>query len=70
MNDLSTDQHAGLIGDSVINGQYKQAVDQFEQALAVHCNPAALLAAIAERIGAGRTLIRIAAIFIERKQGQ
>jgi len=33
MENLSTTQHAERISESVINGQHKQALEQFEQAM-------------------------------------
>lgn len=34
MEDLSTEQYAELIADSITNGQRKQAIDLFKRALA------------------------------------
>lgn len=68
--DLSTDEWGKLISESVLNGQYKQAVDQFERAIKDSCHIGYLLASIAEQIGEGRALIRIAAAYIERKENQ
>lgn len=65
-NNLATSEWATAIAESVINGQHKQAVDLFERALGEHCNASSLLSEIAEQIGAGRCLIRIAAAFIEK----
>lgn len=62
---MSTADHAETITESVINGQKKQAVNQFRNALLEHCNASSLLADIGERIGAGRALIDIAAAYIE-----
>lgn len=42
MENLTTYQHAERIAESVINGQHKQAVRQFKEALADHCTPEAL----------------------------
>lgn len=67
-DNLSTSDYAAQISESVINGQHKQAVDQFERALADDCDPSSLLAEIGEQIGAGRALIRVAAAFITRGQ--
>lgn len=64
---MTTEDHAVQISESILNGQNKQALDQFERALNDHCNPSSLLADIAEGIGAGRALIHIAAAYIERK---
>lgn len=45
---LSTQQHAETIAESYINGQHKQAVEQFAEALNEYCNPTALALAIAD----------------------
>lgn len=66
---MSTDDYINQISESVLNGQKKQALEQFENALKDHCNPGSLLAGIAENIGAGRTLIYIAATYIENMKG-
>lgn len=66
--DLSTDEWVKLISDSVLNGQYTQAVDQFECAIKDSCNIGYLLSRIGEQIGPGRALIRVAAAYIERKK--
>jgi hypothetical protein len=68
MENLSTENHATLISESVLNGQHKQAVDLFERAIADDCDANALLADIGEQIGAGRALIRVAAAYITRGQ--
>ena len=38
MENLSTEQHAQRIAESITNGQHKQALNQFKNALAEHCN--------------------------------
>lgn len=69
MENMTTEQHAEQISESVLNGQHKQALAQFENALAERCNPSALLADIAAQIGEGRALIRVAAAYIEKVKG-
>jgi hypothetical protein len=66
---LTVSDYAGLISDSTLNGQHKQALEQFERALSDGCAASSLLAEIGEAIGAGRALIRIAAAYIDKQKG-
>jgi hypothetical protein len=43
MENLSTQEHAERIAESVTNGQHKQALNQFNEALRDHCNIRALV---------------------------
>lgn len=42
-DDLSTQDYADMIAESWVNGQRKQAVEQFTRAVDDNCNPASLL---------------------------
>ena len=47
MENLSTEDYAEMIADSITNGQHRQAVDQFKRAMADHCTAIALAEDIA-----------------------
>lgn len=65
-DNLSTSDYADMISESVVNGQFNQAYEQFTRALDDNCNASSLLTEISEQIGAGRALIRVAAFYIEK----
>lgn len=47
MKNLSTEDYATIIADSITNGQRKQAMAQFKDALRDHCNARSLAEDIA-----------------------
>ncbi len=47
MENLSTENYAEMIAESITNGQPKQAVEQFKHALSEHCSAMALAEDIA-----------------------
>lgn len=47
MGNYSTETYAERIAESITNGQHKQAVTQFKEALADHCSAIALAEDIA-----------------------
>ena len=65
MNPQTTDDYAVQISESLINGQHRQARDQFKRALHDACDPYELLSGIAEVTTADRAL-RFAATLINR----
>lgn len=62
MDDMSTQDHAERIAESVTNGQRKQARAQFAEAMADDCAARALLTDIAGIIGEGEALALAASI--------
>lgn len=62
MEDMSTENHAERIAESMGNGQRKQAVEQFKAAMFDHVNVKALLEEIAQLAGAHEALMFAATI--------
>jgi hypothetical protein len=67
MEDLSTEQHAVLISDSITNGQRKQAIAQFMQALADGVNAFSLCVDISGEGVEAEKIIKILCEIIENQ---
>jgi hypothetical protein len=57
MENLTSYQYAEQISESIINGQHKQALDQFARAMADYCEPDAILQDIAGILDAEKALV-------------
>jgi hypothetical protein len=68
MENLTTEQYAVLIADSITNGQRKQAIEQFKRALAESVNADSLCEDIrAQGIESGRIFNLLCALVQEGK---
>lgn len=66
MENISTYQHAEIIAESYINGQRKQAVNQFITALSDNCSATALLTDIMNITSDSEAIINIGGMVIEK----
>jgi hypothetical protein len=68
MENLTTENYADMIAESIVNGQYKQACEQFERALADGCQAFSLAVDISGTGIGAEEIVKLLCSIIERKE--